>query len=58
MRIILMKVIGKIETPDQQLYVLHLNNGTLLSSDKYDAYKEDHVLYFTREGELVRTERI
>ena len=50
--------IRKIETPDQDLYVIHLNNGTLLSSDKVDAYKEDHVLYYTREGELVRTEKI
>lgn len=50
--------IRKIETPEQQLYVLHLNNGTLLDSNKYDAFKEDHVLYYTREGELVRTEKI
>jgi len=50
--------IRKIETPDQQLYVMHLNNGPLLSSDKHDAFKEDHVLYFTRDGELVKTERI
>lgn len=38
-------------------YVAHFN-GTLLSSNKVDAYKEDHVLYYTREGELVRTEKI
>lgn len=50
--------IRKIETPEQQLYVLHLNNGTLLDANKYDAFKEDHVLYFTREGALVRAERI
>ena len=50
--------IRKIETPDQQLFVMHLNNGPLLSSDKHDAFKEDHVLYFTRDGELVKTERI
>lgn len=50
--------IRKIETPEQDLYVIHLNNGVLLSSDKVDAYKEDHVLYYTREGELVRTEKI
>ena len=50
--------IRKIETPDQQLYVMHLNNGPLLSSDKHDNFKEDHVLYFTRDGELVKTERI
>lgn len=50
--------IKKIETPEQPLYVLHLNNGPLLSSDKYDAFKEDHVLYFTAGGELVRKDKI
>ena len=34
---------------------MHLNNGTLLSSDKHDNFKEDHVLYFTRDGELVKS---
>ncbi|HMI60432.1 MAG TPA: PepSY-like domain-containing protein [Puia sp.] len=50
--------IRKIETPEQQLFVMHLNNGPLLSSDKHDAFKEDHVLYFTRDGELVKSEKI
>ena len=50
--------IKRVHTPEGQLYVLHLNNGPLLSSDKYDAFREDHVLYFTAEGALVRTERI
>ncbi|MBS1660738.1 MAG: PepSY-like domain-containing protein [Bacteroidetes bacterium] len=50
--------IRKIETPDQQLYVLHLNNGTLLDANKYDAFKEDKVLTFTQEGQLVKTEKI
>jgi hypothetical protein len=50
--------IKKIETPERPLYVLHVNNGTLLSSDKQDAFKEDHVLTFTSEGELIRTDRI
>lgn len=50
--------IRKIETAEQQLYVLHLNNTVLLDANKVDNFKEDHVLYFTREGELVKTERI
>jgi hypothetical protein len=50
--------IKRIETPDQQLYVMHLNNGALLDSNKHDNFKEDHVLYFTREGELVKAEKI
>jgi len=50
--------IKKIETPERPLYVLHVNNGTLLSSDKYDAFKEDHVLYFTADGELIKTDKI
>ncbi len=50
--------IRKIETPGQSLYVLHLNNTVLLDANKVDNFKEDHVLYFTREGELVKTEKI
>ena len=50
--------IRKLETPDQQLYVLHLNNGTLLDANKVDNFKEDHVLYYTQDGELVKTEKI
>jgi len=50
--------IKKIETPERPLYVLHLNNGTLLSSEKADAYREDHVLTFTANGELVDAVRI
>ena len=50
--------IKKIETPERPLYVLHLNNGTLLSSEKVDAYKEDHVLTFSANGELVSAEQI
>ncbi|HTI08600.1 MAG TPA: PepSY-like domain-containing protein [Puia sp.] len=50
--------IKKIETPERPLYVLHVNNGTTLSSDKYDAFREDHVLYFTAEGELIKTDKI
>lgn len=50
--------IKKIETPERPLYVIHLNNGPLLSSDKYDAFKEDHVLTFTAEGELIKMDRI
>lgn len=50
--------IKKIETPERPLYVLHLNNGPLLSSDKYDAFREDHVLTFTADGELIKKDRI
>jgi hypothetical protein len=50
--------IKKIETPGQPLYVLHVNNGTLLSSDNHDAFKEDHVLTFTADGDLIKKDRI
>ena len=47
----------KIETPEEPLYVLHLNNGTLLDSDHHDAYLEDWLLFFNGKGDLVRKER-
>jgi hypothetical protein len=50
--------IRKIETPEQQLYVLHLNNGGLADATRHDAFREDHVLYFTRDGALVNAEKI
>jgi hypothetical protein len=50
--------IKKIETPDQRLYVLHVNNTSLLDGNKVDNFKEDHLLYFNTEGELIKTDRI
>ena len=41
---------GRSRLPEQDLYVIHLNSGTLLSSDKVDACKEDHVLCYTVRG--------
>lgn len=48
----------KIETDGQRLYVLHVHNGPTLDANKIDAFGENHVLYFTQEGKLIRTERI
>jgi hypothetical protein len=50
--------IKKIETPDQRLYVIHVNNSSLLDANKVDNFKEDHVLYFSPEGELIKKDRI
>ncbi len=50
--------IKKIETPDQPLYTLHVNNGTLLDSDHHDAFLEEYVLFFSEKGELVRTDKM
>ena len=51
--------IRRIETPERQLYVLHLNDGGMLvGGNRYDGSKEDHVLYFTRDGQLVKAEMI
>jgi hypothetical protein len=48
----------KIDAPDTPLYVLHVDNGTLLDSDHHDAFKEDYLLYFTYGGELVRKQKM
>jgi Putative beta-lactamase-inhibitor-like, PepSY-like len=50
--------IKKIETPEQPLYVLHVDNGSLLDSDHHDAYREEYLLYFSGHGDLVRKERM
>ncbi len=47
----------KIDTPEQPLYVLHVNNGTLLDSEHHDAFLEDWLLFFNGKGDLVRKER-
>src|ERR1700761_3119564 len=39
--------IKKIETPEQPLYALHVNNGSLLDSDHHDAFLEEYVLFFS-----------
>lgn len=49
--------IKKIETPEQPLYALHVNNGTLLDSDHHDAFLEEYVLFFSENGELVRKDK-
>jgi hypothetical protein len=50
--------IKKINTPERQLFVLHVTNGPLLTSDNHDAFREDHVLYYTPEGKMVERSRI
>lgn len=49
--------IKKIETPEQPLYVLHVDNGSLLDADHHDAFREEYLLFFSAKGELVRKER-
>jgi hypothetical protein len=44
--------IKKVETPDRQMYVLHVNNSTQLDANKVDVFREDRVLYFTPGGKL------
>lgn len=48
--------IKKIETPEQPLYVLHVDNGSLLDSDHHDAFLEGYILFFSEKGELVKKE--
>jgi len=50
--------IKKINTPERQLFVLHVTNGPLLTADNHDAFREDHVLYYTPEGKMVERSRI
>jgi hypothetical protein len=50
--------IKRIETPEQPLYVLHVNNGSLLDSDHHDAFKEEYLLFFSPKGDLVRKEKM
>jgi hypothetical protein len=50
--------IKKIETPDQPLYTLHVNNGVLLDADHHDAYLEEYVLFFSPKGDLVRKDKM
>lgn len=50
--------IKKLETPGQRYYVLHLNNTPHLDGNKADNFKEDHLLFFTPDGLLVKTDRI
>jgi len=50
--------IKKITTPDQPLYTLHVNNGTLLDADHHDNFLEEYVLFFTPGGELVRKDKM
>jgi Putative beta-lactamase-inhibitor-like, PepSY-like len=50
--------IKKIETPDQPMYALHVNNGVKLDSDHHDAYLEEYVLFFSESGQLVRKDKM
>jgi hypothetical protein len=50
--------IKRIETPEQPLYTLHVNNGNLLDANKHDAYLEEYVLFFNEKGEMVRKDRM
>ena len=50
--------IRRINTPEKQLFVMHVTNSPLLNADNHDAFREDHVLYFTPEGKLVEKGRI
>lgn len=50
--------IRKIETPEQPLYALHVNNSPVLNSERIDAYLEEHVVFFNANGETVRKDRM
>ncbi len=49
--------IKKIESPDSPMYVLHVDNGSLLDSDHHDAFRKEFVLFFSAKGDLIRKEQ-
>ena len=46
-----------IETREQPLYEMQVNNGTTLDADHYSNFIEKYLLYFTGAGELIRKEK-
>jgi hypothetical protein len=48
--------IKKVETAGRLLYVLHVDDGSTLDSDHYDAFRDDYLLTFTPDGVL--TEKV
>jgi hypothetical protein len=46
--------IGHIQTPDQHVYTILVNDGNLLDSDHYDVFKQNVMLYYSPQGQLER----
>jgi hypothetical protein len=47
--------IREIRTTGEVRYRIHVDNGDLLDSDHYDAFRRDFILWFTPEGSLETT---
>jgi hypothetical protein len=50
--------IKELQSPNNHLFLVYVNNGSLLDSDHYDAFKEDYLLYFDADGKLMRSEEL
>jgi hypothetical protein len=48
----------KITTPEQVMYVMHVDNGVLLDSNHHDVYKEEWLLYFSGTGGLIKKQQV
>ncbi|HLG33484.1 MAG TPA: PepSY-like domain-containing protein [Bacteroidia bacterium] len=46
--------IKQVEMSDQMVYLLLVDNGNLLDADRYPVFKEDFILYFTSEGNILK----
>ena len=49
--------IRKVQTAGRLLYVLHVDDGSTLDADHYDAFREDWLLSFTPDGVLAGKSR-
>lgn len=50
--------IRAVQTPDREVYIMHVNNGPTLDANKYDAFLEHRLLYFGVDGTLISNNRI
>jgi hypothetical protein len=48
----------QVETPGEHKYMIHVDDGNKLDSDHHDAFKEDFMLYFSANGELIKKEKL
>jgi hypothetical protein len=44
--------IRKLETAEGHSYVMHLNNGSTLDANKFDAFNKDHILVLAQQPAL------
>jgi hypothetical protein len=50
--------IKAVNTPGEQFYEIHVNDGNKLDADHHDAFTEDFLLRFSVTGELIKKEKL